>query len=897
MQRSRLTLVTPANVETIIQSEGVKPSQLEELIRSSFRPYRKDRSAIFVDTEAIKKLPDLPTVPVDWVDEDQNIHWTGIQRRAQSKKWSRVLVGDYFQWFFWFMRWQRFNAFHSLVLVNPIEYMLAADQRGYIDGLLTRLLTRAKVNRIFVIETPENQERLRRWIEGGKTAFQSEVDTRFTPNEFHQLLLALLCGTRLTDTQLLGEATHSFWFSVNSDIDMAKEILGKRWLYDQRGPFYHLSDEGTRVIECRSDIPESQRELPPEIDRAFQLKAKHKLMTLDRSWLKEQVMIIAQELGSFTIPMLASSLSSRLREGQIDLPERMREEFRQATDEQTMELMEPPLEFLRKITGELVSSGSMVRTTWHLEVGRPAILYSLPERLPLSQEGRCGQCAFYMERQRRCGIWWPLNKRIGHFQERWGSYAPLISMSHFDIYKMKNSGRISPRASACLQFLDKKRDYMRKSVPERCDICNKELAKGRFVLCGNCGTRYFSLSKRVRVYPAYEHKFRTRYRAIAGREADADYAEISTRFPETNYQILETKLYERRRAQARAKEAEGPTVVLFPGDPFEITDTELILSRAGGRKSLPFSGLTVVDYGRLFDKEAELLKAKGVTVWRNQRFPTISKEKYRIRPELRESLDKLRPKLAKIFAVAMARSAINSTQNIALLARANVDLPRIVSDQARFLQKEESASSQSTLLTCEAMIMKRYWECYDKGIDMVFERFGPRKKSRFVREYSVDPAARAKGYTAVDAAINYLHQRRLLKCGLVNAELGLGWESGDGLLHRRSQNSRGMGLLLDLADPVKFGDREVLLQAFLESRLNWRDFKISMDRMGSAYYYPSASAIVILEHLGDRADNSLVHFRGAKMTLESAYRSSTAGFVEALRSGNADALEAFVFVP
>ena len=93
-----------------------------------------------------------------------------------------------------------------------------------------------------------------------------------------------------------------------------------------------------------------------------------------------------------------------------------------------------------------------------------------------------------------------------------------------------------------------------------------------------------------------------------------------------------------------------------------------------------------------------------------------------------------------------------------------------------------------------------------------------------MRESVTAASGRARGYSAVDAPINYLHQRRLFKCRQVNLQLGLEYNPGEGFLHRRRWNSDGLGLLLDLIDPLKFADREKLLVATLSSKVNWRDF-------------------------------------------------------------------------
>ena len=69
---------------------------------------------------------------------------------------------------------------------------------------------------------------------------------------------------------------------------------------------------------------------------------------------------------------------------------------------------------------------------------------------------RCGQCAFYISQRRRCRLWWLLDKAFGPGDRRW-SKEGLHPLSPFEFYKMRNSWRISPHASACTRFTDKKR--------------------------------------------------------------------------------------------------------------------------------------------------------------------------------------------------------------------------------------------------------------------------------------------------------------------------------------------------------------------------------------------------------------------------------------------------------
>ncbi len=883
------------NIQVVIQSQGTEAVDISTLIRSSFRSRHKDRCTIFADGDDVGQLLNDLHFQADRLEHDRNIHWTGRQARG-GRKWKRVVVGDYFDWFIWYMQWQRFGAFHTIILINPIKYMLGADRKGYIDGLLTRLLTRGTLHRIIIIESDENRQRLQRWLSHGGGAGPSEDVTQFSQNELQQLFLSLLCGTRLTATQLVSQAGRSYGFSVNQGSDLRKEFTFKRWLYERTGPFYRLSNDGLRVLQSLAEVPDSRDGIPPEIDEHFRIRRKHQVPTLDKDWLKEQVQTVAQELGFFTVRMLTGAVNQRLlkmaKEG--DFPSRIIGELEYMNDEDSREAIEPGPKLIRGFAEELLAEGMLTKVTWYLEVGRPAVLYALPGKAPMREEGRCGQCAFYVSVRRRCRLWWLLNQRIGHFPERWGNLTPPTKVSEFELYKMKNSGRISPHSSACQKFLDKKRDYLRKQMPENCDVCNQTLPKQRFAVCGTCRTRYAQLANGVRAYTAYEHEFRARYRELSGRDPKTDESEIYLRFSESGERLLEKQEFEMHRAAGG--ESYAATIMLFPSDPIEIRDKYLVVSRAGGKNSLLLEGLTVVDYGRLGDREVELLEEQGVTVRRVERYPQISAQLYHMEPALRESLDRLQPRLAHTFAIAMAKSAINATQRLATVGRLRDDLvQQTIRNQTWFLQRDESTSSQSGLLTNEAMIMKGYWSCYEIALDRVFAQFGPRKKSRFVREYAADPAGRAKGYTAVDAAINYLHQRRLLKCGLTNADLGLGWVTGDGILHRRSQNSRGMGLLLDLADPVKFADREILLRAFLDYRLNWRDFRLARDRKGVNYYYPSGAAVEILEEVGEEADEVAIEHGPSRFTLAEAYRIATKEFVHALRSEDVDSYKGLVF--
>ena len=154
---------------------------------------------------------------------------------------------------------------------------------------------------------------------------------------------------------------------------------------------------------------------------------------------------------------------------------------------------------------------------------------------------------------------------------------------------------------------------------------------------------------------------------------------------------------------------------------------------------------------------------------------------------------------------------------------------------------------------------------------------------------------RARGYTAVDAAINYLHQRRLFKARSINVELGLDYNPGEGFLHRKRWNPDGLGLILDLIDPFKFADREKLLGVILDVSLNWRDFYGATDRHGARFYYPKSEAVGVLEKVGETADKMSMNYEGVGLTLLEAYRSMATSLIQNLSAGTPKSFTPFVY--
>jgi hypothetical protein len=178
------------------------------------RSYRKERCAIFIDPDSAEGFRESG-LQTDFLDSDENAHLTGVQRKAHPKL-KRIIVGDYDEWFRWFMKWQRFNAFHTVVLVAPIRRMIDDDRRGYFDGLLTRLLDKQSVHRVIVVEHERFHATLRKWL-GGEGVLEEppELKNRFGREQFVDAISSLLYGTLLSKRDLSIAAASTLYSKLN----------------------------------------------------------------------------------------------------------------------------------------------------------------------------------------------------------------------------------------------------------------------------------------------------------------------------------------------------------------------------------------------------------------------------------------------------------------------------------------------------------------------------------------------------------------------------------------------------------------------------------------------------------------------------------------------------------
>ncbi len=886
------------------QGEDVSRS-VTDFIYESQRSYRRDRCAVFGELEVVKLLV-KNGLDADYLYADTNYQWSGIQRRAQ-KPWKRIIAGDYAEWFLWYMKWQRFRAFHTIVLLNPIQYLLECESRGYIDGLLARLVSKP-LNKMIIFEDERFKQVVQGWIEQRRIV-DIDLKSGFGEQELWQAVLAILYGTRLTGTRLQLALERTIWAATRGDTQLVPNAASRLRAFIERSVHdgcYRLSETGVKFVQgLEKVVTKREVEGEEEIEQLFKQTRRRKALSLPESWLEGQISTIVKQREWVTVPMLAQLAWERLEELRQSEDYGLREvleEFEYDTLDEAQRRLSPSRPTIRRILEKLAQKGQLERHLWSREIGRASIVYCLPGRLPFKADNQCGQCAFYNSLRHRCRLWWLLDKTFHSSNPRWAK-AGEYPLSLFEIHKMKNSWRIGPHSSACLRFLDKKRDYKRKSFPEYCDICDQAILGGKmsedFYRCTNCGTRYFRMRTDVKVLTSYEHEFRKRYQEIAGREPEPDLKKFAEDQAESVYRIVEAAEYRSHRTEFGPSEnPHSRTVVLFPGDKMLVRDGKLFLMKRRKVEAIPASGTVIVDHLKIDSEQRAELEKQGATIKDLTKTDTIPSRGASPKFDPAPSIEKIlreNQEFVRGLALAMGNSAIIGTRRIVALANLRgSEIEMLQSAQIRFLRRL-SQVLPAKFLVYEALIMKQYWRCFDLALRGVLARFGPRKKSRFVRDYVTNPAGRARGYSAVDAAINYMHQRRLYKARLVNMKLGLEWNPGEGFLHRKTKNPKGFGLILDLIDPFKFADREKLLDAMLKYELNWRDFYIATDRLGAKFYYPQPHAIDIMELIGTDSDNLPVNYGGKPMALREAYESTTSKLIQALDSNDPNSYVPFVF--
>ena len=337
------------------------------------------------------------------------------------------------------------------------------------------------------------------------------------------------------------------WRSILQKTESSPRIL-------RRNNFRLLTDEAMETVQSLSRVSAKAAELEPEREELFRLSRKREHLRADDQWIEERILNLVEERGWFTPPVLYDYARSQLEEvlrSSTPPPRAILDQFERAPNDPPMVNL-PSKATLRRVAENMVTERRLARSTWFREVGRPSTVYHKPGSDEFAQDNRCGQCAFYVPLRRRCRLWWLLGKAFGTYDPRW-SKEGAHPLSEFELYKMRNSWRISPHSSACARFTDKKKDHPRKEVPENCEICSEPLpeSKSSLIICRKCRTRYATVKRHVRVLTAYEHEFERSYRDLAGRDSTSDVTRLEEEKQGSTSRVLERIYYDEHRPSVR----------------------------------------------------------------------------------------------------------------------------------------------------------------------------------------------------------------------------------------------------------------------------------------------------------------------------------------------------------
>jgi len=663
---------------------------------------------------------------------------------------------------------------------------------------------------------------------------------QFEEERLDAVLMALLYGTRLSRAQLV-DAVKLAIVAI-PDKTLQKALDGWRWRSNLRNARYELSQVDEELVQgmvprWKSAGPEEPLE---KIEQLFQRRQRREYIRPETGWVTDEVLKLAKLKGWFTSQTLNAHFAERYEEfakSEVPPPAEVYP-YVQREYPSAAQIFRLSASIIRRVCDTLVEEGSLTTHQWYREIGRPALVYTESGGvLPFLKESKCGQCSFYAAAKKECRIWSLARWKYRSWGFRWA--GPGKAPSDFEMYKLKNSHRIGPHSSACRLFLDKKRDHLRNKVPSTCEVCMRVLnpEKPGMVICLNCDTVYSPWGGKVKVQTGYEHEFRKKYKEITSSDAEEDQLKRGEEWSKSPQRDIERMMPLASEPEFPSHERPKPERMPWPRPTFNLS------------------------LQRLIDEKVQTTD------------------------------------ITRQLSLAMLQSAISATRRLALVGRPDPDLmEEAIRKQERYLSLAEEAK-RGRFLAFEAHTMKEYWACYDSALKPAQQWFGPRVRYRFVPQFVDEPGGRTKGYSALHAAINYLHQRRLRQALRINAEIGYEG-TADGFLHRESYNSRRTGLLFDMIDPFKFADREELLAVVLDRGITWRDFKMESDRYNSTFYYPGPTAIDVLNQAGADSDQLVVRYQGIDSSLTDAYRKFATSLFAAISPNEKQAkLEPFVYSP
>ncbi|MDA4117039.1 MAG: hypothetical protein OK455_01690 [Thaumarchaeota archaeon] len=754
----------------------------------------------------------------------------------------------------------------SILLISPSAAINESETKGMLDGGLVKLLLSRICRDILAFRetdlplhlTPvRTLGHLSQWISKG-------IDTP-PKSWFYELLLTLLYRRhesilglqRLVASSVWGQVVHR---NTTDFIRQARAEFLQEEFISERKRSLACNELGRLIVERnipfdKIDVAKIRRELEPSSEG---------WKTEDDSpqryaYLEELALERIERHGWVTVDEVAAAAVDR-----SVMPTRSTGKTRR---------------FLKR----LVAEETLVESVYRTGVGRPRLVYMKRNSTNAADifDNTCGECVFYSRVTRRCRLWLALSRfNAQQVSERQGELSAVARD------KLHNSNkRVGPTATACEIFTPKKKDYPLAKARDKCVSCGQEIDSpvAKTVRCPKCLTVYKPLATKILVLYDYEQVFKDRYSKLAGMPP-----------PRQALALTEQELHQ-------GKTDWRDTIVLYPNEKVKLADDGIHVEREGRQRTFePYNRMyQVIDYGALTDRALSSLKGQGISVVqsrlqdgpeRRASFPLYPSPGFVEKLRWLEQNSPLRKRLLE----SMMLSTIVATRRVANHGgkRLQVLVNRQLLEFTRMRGDTEMTLSRA--LAYEARVNGLYWSAYKTMLRVSGLEFQSRVRDRFVREIVQSIRARARGYSPANAAINYLHQRRLLLCRLANARAGIGWIGCEGMLHV-AKREPSIGLLLDLSDSFRLADRESFLNATLSMELTRDNFVARLGRQRVWFYHPTQEAIGKLDLCGFVADQFRVDYRGKDMTLTGAYDEFVASFVEAVENSDSSRFNPFVY--
>ena len=754
----------------------------------------------------------------------------------------------------------------SILLISPAAAINESDTKGMLDGGLVKLLLSRICRDVLAFQEADSSlaitpvrtlDQLSQWVSKG---------IKEPPKAwFYELLLTLLYRRHESIKSLKRLAANSVWAQlVRKDtadsIKQARaEFLREGFVSEQNGGLA-CNELGRLIIERRIPFYEiNATKIHERAESPSEGWRKEDESSERYSYLEELVLERIERYGWATVNEIATAAVDR-----NVMPTRSTGKTRR---------------FLKKLVGR----GRLVESVYRTGVGRPRLVYMRRNSTDAADifDNTCGECVFYSRVNRRCRLWLALSRF--NAQQVYERQAGFSSVARD---KLHNSNRrVGRTATACEIFTPKKKDYPLSKARDKCASCGQEIDSPltKIVKCPNCLTVYKPLATKILVLYDYEQVFKDRYTKLAG---------VSP--PRQALALTEQEVHE-------GKTDWRDTIVLYPNEKVMLADDGIHVQRGRRQRTFePYDRMyQVVDYGALTDKALSSLKTKGIAVVQRQlQEGPVKQKSLPLYPSLAfvEKLHRFEQNspLRKKLLESMMLSTTVATKRIA--SRGGTQLQVLVNRQLlEFTRmRDEAGLSLSRALAYEARVNGLFWSAYKTVLRVSGLAFQSRVRDRFVRETIQSIRARARGYSPANAAINYLHQRRLLLCRLANARMGIGWVGCDGILHV-AKRQPSIGLMLDLSDSFRLADRESFLNATLRLEVTREDFVARLGRQRVWFYHPTQEAIGKLDSYGSTADQFSVNYQGKNMTLTGAYEEFAASFIEAVESSDSSRFHPFVY--